>query len=178
MRLDLSTAAGAIFDETKRYRYILWRRWSMLEERGLMLLVAANPSKADAERSDPTVSQMRGRAERMGLDGLIVCNTLAYVSTDPKGLFGVEDPCGPLNDDYIVAAARVAKIIVCAWGLIPNDARSNAVHELLLRKGFASKLHVLGITKDGRPRHPRAVPLSTELKPWQFAALEAGRDKA
>jgi hypothetical protein len=128
-----------------------------------LLFVGLNPSKADAERSDPTVSQMLGRAYRMGFDGLLVGNCFAYVSTDPNGMKAVEDPCGPDNMAYLDLLARRASMVIAGWG---NGAGEQGKRvERLLRA--AGPVHVLDLTGSGNPRHPRGVSLKIEPQEWR-----------
>jgi len=99
---------------------------------------------------------MRGRAERLGFTGLLVCNANAYVSTDPKGLIGVADPCGPENLAYLEAAASVAGMIACAWGNLAGE-QGEVVERVLRRQ--KQTLYCLGVNDNGTPRHPRGVSL-------------------
>lgn len=176
MNIDLSAASGAIFSDCRKYRYLLWRRWDNLisHEERWFLFVGMNPSKADAIRSDPTVSQMRGRAQRMGCTGLLVVNCSAFVSTDPKGLIGLVDAVGPLNEEYIRYAADVAGTICCAWGNTDGE-RAAAMEKALLSSG--KPLYCLDKTSSGNPRHPRGVSLETEIKEWKPAHEISGHDR-
>lgn len=166
--VDMSLASGAVFSDCGKYRYLLWRRWDNLisHEERWFLFAGMNPSKADAKRSDATVSQMVGRAKRSGHTGIMVVNCSAYVSTDPRGLIGLEDPVGPLNGEYIRYAADVASTICCAWGNTDGE-RAATVEKVLLSSG--KPLYCLGETSSGNPRHPRGVSLDIEIKEWKPA---------
>lgn len=153
------TEKGAVFSPCGKYRPLIWRRWDDLftpTAPRWLLFAGANPSIANAERSDATISQMVGRAKRIGCTGFLGVNANAYVSTDPKGLIGVADPCGPENNDYILAAAELAEIIVLAWGALPGAPRSAELLAMLMEHGHGHKLHALGRTAGGFPRIPAA----------------------
>lgn len=174
--------AGAVFSTDRKYRYLLWRMWAVqgqLENgsSGLwrddgkfiktprwMLVAGLNPSKADEKRSDPTVSQMRGRAQRMGFDGLLMVNAHALVSTDPLGMKAEADPTGPDNMLWIGRAAGLAEFILCAWGNMAGT--QGAVLEKVFRK-IGKPVHVLGLTKEWNPRHPRGVSLTVQPREWK-----------
>ncbi len=167
MTIDLNKPAGAVFSEDRAYRYLLWRSWTWLPVTRWLLFVGLNPSKADAKRSDPTVSQMRGRAQRMGFEGLMVVNAHAYVSTDPLGMQSVSDPTGPDNLIWILRAARMSEFILCAWGNLAGP-QGKAI-EIALR-ALNKPLYVLAVTKEGHPRHPRGVSLKVQPREWNISA--------
>ncbi len=150
----------------RAYRYLLWRSWTWVEPR-FLLFCGLNPSKADAKRSDPTVSQMRGRAERLGYTGLLVVNAHALVSTDPLGMKQVSDPTGPDNLLWILRAARMSEFILCAWGNLAGP-QGKAI-EIMLR-ALNKPLYVLDLTKEGNPRHPRGVSLTVQPREWKISA--------
>ena len=152
------------------YRYWLMRSWGdTLTPLGStlrrLLWVMLNPSKADANRDDPTLKACVEFSRRGGFDALEVVNPCAYISSDPKDLLAPRDPFGPDNDRWIRMAANVCDSIVVAWGnggaAFPE--RIVEVVEMLRPHG---PLLCLGTTKSGQPRHPLRLHHDTPLREW------------
>jgi len=144
--------SGAIFDETRRYRYLLWRVWSVVSS-DYILWIMLNPSTADEVVLDPTVRRCIRYSQRWKSPGLKVCNIFALKSTDPKALYREDDPVGPENDRYILETAAGAARVIAAWGAHGiHQGRGRAVLDLLRSRGI--KVECLGLTKVGMPRHP------------------------
>lgn len=175
-------SAGAIFDPSRLYRYVLWRAWEFTLPP--MLWVMLNPSTADEFQLDPTVAKCVRYAKRWGAGGIYVCNVFAWRATDPKQLKLVDDPVGPDNDRHILdTAERIVRYrdiglptsyqIVCAWGRHAG-ARGVEVRAMLdaqNRQIFGARQHhplvALGFNKNGSPVHPLyqrddQVPLAWE----------------
>lgn len=161
----------ALFDESLKYRYRLWRRWG---NGPTCLFVMLNPSTADAMRNDRTVAKCIRYAKSWEFGSLQVCNIFALRSTDPTMLHdsvsaGV-DPIGSQNDDAIVTAAHEAEMVVLGWG---NHGRlldrGHAVWRLLVMEGV--KPHALHVTNPGHPQHP--LYLKEDLWPMPFDMAKA-----
>lgn len=158
-------AKGAIFSPCGRYRYLLWRKWGIGDR--MICYVGLNPSIAGAEILDPTCIRFKLRAELGEYDGFMVVNAFAAVSTDPKGLLRLADPIGPLNDGYIIDAARKATTFVCCWGSASPliSARSAAIVAILEAAGV--KLWRVSLNQDGQPGHLLYQKLSMEPVRWR-----------
>lgn len=159
---DLLTATGATFSPCREYRYRLWRRWDA--SRPSVCWVMLNPSTADEETNDPTVERCSRRALSWGYGAIEVVNLFALRSTDPKYLARHADPVGPGNDEAILAAARGAGLVICAWGEHGNlGRRGRTVSSLLADAGLAA--HALKLSKSGQPCHPLYLPYSLQPTP-------------
>jgi hypothetical protein len=129
-----------------------------------------NPSVADEQRNDPTVERCVRRASRLGYGGIRVVNLFALVTPYPWVMWerhGLgEDIVGPLNDDYIVKAAKSFRPGSGRLGRRPpgRDARAQRVLGLLHGAGITPTR--LGTTQGGQPRHPLYVPYDVELTPF------------
>jgi hypothetical protein len=159
---DLTGAAtGALFSEDLTYRYRLWRRWDV--KRPIVNFLMLNPSTADEVKNDPTVERCQRRAMAMGAGELIVTNIFAFRATDPAELMNVEDPVGPDNDVEILKAAKIADVVVCAWGVhgCLCGRQGLVIRDLLLAE---IRLHCLGKTKNGHSRHPLYVAYAKKLE--------------
>ena len=159
---DLHETRFAVFDDSRTYRYRLGRIWNPGEP--AMTFIGLNPSTADAMVDDPTIRRCRGFAVREGCGGLVMVNLFAYRSTDPDRLRHVDDPVGPDNASYLLLMVASAGPAVAAWGVGGGlHGRDRAVLKLL---NGAKRLHCLGTTKDGHPRHPLYLAGKTPLEPY------------
>lgn len=147
---------SAVMSECGIYRYELRRTWGH-EEGPLVCWVMLNPSTADADVDDPTIRRCVGFSQRWGCERLVVVNLFALRATDPKALMRFPDPVGPENDDAIAAAADEAERVVVAWGA-HGTYRNRAAEVTNRLAGIHNmRLHCLGQTKQGAPRHPLYV---------------------
>lgn len=149
------TAAGAIFDVSDAYRYLLWRRW----DSGLpwMTFVMLNPSSADSERLDPTIRRCLGFAKQWTFGGALVVNLFGYRSASPRSLRTVADPIGPENRRFVEFACRHAGHVVAAWGNPPRSVGCGS------RDQLPTGMCCLGLTAQREPKHPLYVPAAARL---------------
>jgi hypothetical protein len=165
------TRGGAVFSEDERHRYFLYR---VMPHAPLFsgprpefpLFVLLNPSTATHEINDATLRRCTGFAKRLGYSSLHVCNLFSLRSTDPKALLLDTDPSGdPENLNIIIASAREAQVIICGWGAFGSArTRSTVVLNALIDAGLGEKIHCLGTTNGGEPRHPLYLPASAEMR--------------
>jgi hypothetical protein len=159
----VSNGAGAKFSACRRWRYLLWRRWS---EGATANFIMLNPSTADEVKLDPTCTRAQRYAERWGYGALIVTNVFGWRSTDPRKITEVDDPVGRGNDRAILQAAREASLVVCAWG---NHAahleRSAKVVALLRSAGIP--MNFLRMNSNGEPAHPLYLPGALRPTEWK-----------
>jgi hypothetical protein len=155
---------GAVFSPCGTYRYSLERDLtrSLLQDKGLIVWVACNPSIARETTNDPTIRREIAFSERWGYSRMRKLNIFALRSTDPRGLIGHEDPVGPDNDRYILEGVADSQMIVVAWGSFSSEGRAAKVLELL--KG--RELFCLGTNIDGEPKH--CLYLSSDLTPIPY----------
>ena len=117
-----------------------------------------NPSTADAEADDPTVTRCLRRARDWGYGRLLVVNLFAWRSTDPRALREVNDPVGPENFEAIRWALKESQMFVCAWGA---HGKTLDLGQLLLKRltqFYPGRAHALKLNADGTPAHPLYLP--------------------
>lgn len=156
---DLSPCGG--------YRWFLARTWNTFAAplRFLML----NPSTANANRDDPTVTRCIDFAARLGHGGIAVYNLFALRSTDPYELLAVDydHAVGELNDRRLDEIGQ--EMVVCAWGVKTGPLGRLIEHRarqvMLRRTGPAA---CLGIGANGHPRHPLMMPAHSRLEPFHM----------
>ncbi len=165
--------SGAVFSPDRRYRYLLWRRWSddPPGARGAgqapwALFVLLNPSTADETVNDPTVERCQRRAMKAGYGGMVVLNIFALRSTDPSALYEEGDPVGRRNDRYIRFAVHRIPDVVCGWGTHGAHLdRGRKVLDLLTTIGVRPQ--AFGLTQQGQPKHPLYLPYSLAPTPLE-----------
>lgn len=155
---------GAVLDETRTYRYSLWRRWRDCSPSEMCVFIGLNPSKADERSDDLTITKCIGFAERWGFGGLVMLNLFAFRTTYPTELRAERYPVGPLNDDALERAAGVAARTVCCWGAYKMRGdyqwRGHRVRTML------KWCWHLGLTKAGYPKHPSRLAYATTPERW------------
>ena len=153
------TESGAQFSRCRRWRYLLWRQWHAAGPVAIFLML--NPSTAYEVKLDPSCTLARRYAERWGFGGLIVTNLFGWRATDPDEMKAAREPVGSGNDAAILSAARIASLVVCAWGNHGAHLdRSIQVVSYLRKKKIP--LHALRLNGNGEPAHPLYLPGSLE----------------
>lgn len=151
------------FSPDRRHRYSLVHRWNPLFGDRLILWIGLNPSTADEQQLDPTLTRIRAFSQREGFDGFWMANLFALRTPYPKEMMADPDPVGPENDAALLAAAERCERIVAAWGVCGEfQARADAVARLLAGR----ELWCLGTTQEGYPRHPLYVAAKQPLVRW------------
>lgn len=164
---DLLMKRRVVFSECGLYRYLLEHDFGGTGP--VISLGMVNPSKADGEKNDPTMTKVDGFAMRMGASKVLVWNLCALINKDVKALAIAADPIGPENDAYIAKAIKGADIHIVAWGPLsklpkPLRTRWHAVVDVLNEAG--AKPMCWGTAPDGQPRHPLMLAYATPLVPW------------
>jgi len=166
------TTADAAFSTCRRYRWWLRRQWQ--PQRPTLVFVGLNPSRADAERDDPTLRRLVGFARQWGYGSLLVLNLFARISPSPAVLMRCSDPVGPENDRWLLWTLGLGPAAIwLGWGNRGAlDGRDRTVLTLLNRAlscasvGTTPELLCLGWTAAGQPRHPLYVPAGTKPRAW------------
>lgn len=168
----------ALISPCGTYRYTLTRH--LRGDGPVVLFGLCNPSVADHEVADPTLRKGIGFAERLfNARAVVIVNPYAYRATSPHDLRdayrrGV-DIVGPDNDIAVWQAVLVDPVIIvgwggCAHGLPPEPIARFA--DRLRTAGIYSgeeprKLHCLGRTSRGEPRHPLMLSYATPLETYE-----------
>lgn len=147
------------------YRYRLDRTWDETKPHALFIMM--NPSIADGTWDDRSVRKCERFARAWDYGGIYVGNTFAYRATDKKRLMAAPDPVGPENDKHLIAMAKLARIVIFAYGQPGHRSlqdRGKLLAKILISKGV--KPYVLKLSRDGTPRHP--LYLRKTLKPVEW----------
>ena len=157
---DAGSGRTTVFSACRAYRYTLWREW--IGGSGYLQMIGLNPSTADEVLDDPTIRRCINFAKSWGFSALCMTNAFAYRATDPHVMKANADPIGPENDRWLVDVAQDAGLIVAAWGV--HGVHRNRQAEL--GRLLPARLHCLGTTKDGQPKHP--LYLRADVRPQPF----------
>lgn len=163
--------ATADLSDCGRYRYALTRVWD--HSLPTLRVVMLNPSTADATVSDATIRKVIKFAMRWGYGSIEVVNLFALRSTNPKALLTAADPIGPSNGRYLDLAATSGDVILAAWGAGVPDSWQDHARIVGRRLRAGGRCYVLGVTKDGWPRHPLYVRDDTDPVEWR-ELIESG----
>lgn len=147
VRGGLVRSGGARFSRCGGYRWWLERCWR--PEAPRLLFVGLNPSRADADRDDPTLRRLIGFAREWGFGAVEVVNLFSAITSRPAALRRHADPIGSGTDAWIrrrAAASEVAAIWL-GWGVTGGWLqRDHAVLRLLQRAGALERCGVVGLT--------------------------------
>lgn len=167
------TVRDAHFGQNRAYRFTLKVTWDF--DKPILNFIGCNPSVADEKKNDPTIERMQSRATDWGYGALIVTNLFAFKSPYPKDLRDAAargdevegwDDDGKPNNEWILWAARQAKMILCGWGTHGDLRDRGTFVQRMLRTAYPEKLHYLKLTAGGHPQHPLYLPY--ELKPTRW----------
>jgi hypothetical protein len=159
--------AGAIISDCEQYRYRLWREWDATKPAlGFIML---NPSTADHQVNDPTITRCLQRALASRYGRLEVVNLFPLRSTDPDGLLSHQAPLGREDtaNDSIMDAVDRCSLVICAGGAHKAaPARAAEVLRIVRICGRGALLHHLGLNQDGSPKHP--LYIAAKVRPQPF----------
>ena len=158
---DPQTGEAVVWSLCYHYRYLLTRH---LSDRGqLALWILLNPSIARLYDSDPTITRVMRRSKILGFRTILVANAFALRSTFPNVLYEADDPIGPDTNNWLVAAANQADVVIAGWGTHATYRdREQQISELL----GGIPIWCLAKTKQGHPKHPLYLPYDAQLQRW------------
>ena len=142
------------------YRYLLWREWD--SQNPTVAFIMLNPSRADAEFNDPTITRCINFAQAWGYGRLEVVNLFAYRTAHPSLLKQTAKPVGSDNDQYVLTTVQHSEQVILAWGN-HGTWQQQDLHILQLLKNY-THLYCFGMTKKGSPRHPLYLHHKTQLQ--------------
>jgi hypothetical protein len=170
--LPAGLVGTAVFaGERDEYRPLLTRHLPGHEAALHALFIGMNPSTADKDFNDPTITREWGFTAREGLGRYVKANVMDYRATDPRSLLapGVA-PRSAGNFPAILGAARKAgMVIICHGRLHPRLAHYGTEAVAALRADGIPLL-CFGCNADGSPKHPLYLRSDTPLVPFPFGA--------
>ena len=153
-----------IYNGSDTERYLLGTKGT-----NTLVVIGINPSIANKETSDRTISRVMTHAQRFGYDSFIMINIYPLRATNfnklPKEL---DKKLHEQNLTEIMKAVEKASAILCAWGTHICDREYfkicyNDILKIILKRELPT--YCLGVTKYGHPLHPllRGIPAPEKL---------------
>lgn len=166
-KLNAGIKGDALFvGDRQEYRPVL-RRWIGEEFGEYVVFIGMNPSTADANANDPTITREWTFAKGWGFNAMVKHNVADYRATDPKTFNDTSIvPSSHLNLDLIRGSCNGAsRIILCHGKLIkPLQPYGEKVVQAIVADGH--KIWCFGRNGDGSPKHPLYLKSSAELIPF------------
>jgi hypothetical protein len=156
----------AIISPCGKYRYEARRTWR--PQLAPMLVIGLNPSTADHEFDDRSMTQMMYFADKNGYGSVLVGNLGAGRNTKPSLWKAMRDPIGPDNDEtlrrLICEVRDAGGVVVVAWGVNGQfKDRANIVLGIISECGVSP--WCWGKTQQaGAPKHPLYLAHKTKLR--------------
>lgn len=151
----------ANISKDKIYRYTLSRTWDSTKP--TVLFIGLNPSIADENVDDPTVTRCINFAKNWGYGTLLMANLFAYRTTYPKEIYLIDDPIGKDNDYYLLECVKQSDLIIACWG---NNGTYMDREKII--KELVPNLYCLQKNKNGTPHHPLRLPRNINPIPFNF----------
>ncbi|MBS4898415.1 MAG: DUF1643 domain-containing protein [Streptococcus sp.] len=151
----------ANISEDKIYRYTLSRTWDSTKP--TVLFIGLNPSIADENIDDPTITRCINFAKDWGYGTLLMANLFAFRSTYPKEIYLIDDPIGKDNDYYLLECVKQSDLIIACWG---NNGTYMDREKII--KELVPNLYCLQKNKNGTPHHPLRLPRDINPIPFNF----------
>lgn len=164
-------ASTAEYSDCETYRYALTRVWAPEGKRVTFIML--NPSKATEVQNDPTIERCERRARALGFGGFCAVNIFALRETDPRKMRQHRAPEGPGNNQAITRACQWADTIIAGWGAHGAHLERGAAMRKVLR-ATGRKVHCLGLTKAGHPRHPLYIAYAQQPQLWSLPEPHGG----
>lgn len=151
MELFKNQPSGADFSGDMNYRYRLWRIWD--EEKPKAMCIGLNPSTANGEKNDATITILIRMLTILGYGGFYMMNCFPYITSNPN-LLKQNAMSKEWNDLTITTTAALCSDVIFAWGsfkVIKLTGRDQELIEMFPRA------KCFGKSKDGSPIHPLAM---------------------
>jgi hypothetical protein len=142
---------GAITEGDRRYQ--LWRIWE--EQKPLLLYILLNPSYANAEENDRTVSKLIHFSKIFGFGGFYLGNIYSYINPYPSVLKNKIMKKERHNIKHLKTMIQKCEKVVFGWG--------NAGELPGWLDKMVEKVYCFGRNQNGSPKHPLYLSYKTPL---------------
>lgn len=155
---------AAVFSPCRLYRYALVRNFYegtlFSESPNRIAFIGLNPSVADEERNDPTITRLINFAKHWGYSGMFMLNAFAWIDTNRLRMLKVPEPVGEHNDAMIRHICKQAQSVCACWG---NEGRHRGRHKQLETwLPMVTKVDCFCLNSNGTPGHPLYLRSDTQ----------------
>lgn len=112
----------------------------------MAMCIGLNPSTADANDDDATISHLTNILRYNGFGGFYMLNLFALITPKPEDLRMCPDPLKD-NDKYLRDTAADVRTVIFCWA----EYRAKKIRTM-----FADPM-CFGLNKNGSPKHPMAL---------------------
>jgi hypothetical protein len=153
---------GARFSIDGTHRFLLWRIWE--KSKGLVCYIGLNPSVANADEDDNTITRLIHFTKDHGYGGFYIVNLFSQVATDFKELKSALSESEGRDNWYIWKFATKSNLVCLMYGDKGSfNNRNMKVLTLLSKLSLLGKLFAFKITKRLNPGHPLYLPNTTKF---------------
>lgn len=172
----MNISRAAKFSDDGKHRLVLGRLWNTSNSK--IMFIGLNPSTADDQEDDHTVTRLINFADGWGFGGFYLCNLYSYISTDPDELapyyLGLSNHSRKLvekrNLKALMDRASICSLVVFCWGAGGFEEEGPA--DRIIRTFKDARC--FGKNKNGSPKHPLYLPSHLSLIPFR----ETGKSSA
>lgn len=167
---------NAVISKDQVYRYELSRIWDATKL--IIMWLMLNPSTADGEDDDNTITRLISFTKSWGFGGFVVGNFYAFRCTDSKELFRDKkiDYIGPDNMQHLLSMALMASRIIVAPGNLVVKEHYESVIQTIANMIPDKKFYYLKMTKKGFPNHPLYLKSGLSPKRLEIPAGEVSAE--
>lgn len=142
---------SAHFSPCGKHRLRLYRIWN--EALPKAMCIGLNPSTANAEDDDPTISYLCRALQKLNYGGVLMVNCFTLISSNPKALSNIDinDPANTDNQYNIGDLAEDCATVIFGWGSF-KAIKETGIDQRWI-KMFPNAM-CFGKTKSGAPYHP------------------------
>lgn len=145
----------AFFSACGKYRYQLYRIWD--EAKPLAMCIGLNPSTANSEDNDPTITRLIGMLTDNGYGGFHMMNLYGLISPNPEDLTNHFNPAGE-NNKWLFNVRQLCQDVIFCWGNFRQAQYHGSKAAIKYPEGLC-----FGKNKNGSPKHPLYLPKTSKL---------------
>jgi hypothetical protein len=145
----------AFFSDCGKYRYQLYRIWN--ESLPLAMCIGLNPSTANSDDDDPTITRLIGILKSNGYGGFHMMNLYGLISPHPEDITAHPNPEGDTNK-WIFNVRQLCQDVIFCWG---NFKQAQYRGKKMAQK-YPEAL-CFGKNKNGSPKHPLYLPKEVRI---------------
>ena len=144
-----------------KHRYVLYKEWD--KDKPTCTIITLFPGSAELVITDTTQMLITNQLYTMGYGSFYSVNLFSKVGIAARGQKVFANATNKVNDENILACAEKSKIVILAWGCLPdkNKIVKQRVEAILSKMSpYSGKCFYLSNVQDDKHCHP----LSNKVK--------------